>query len=267
MNAQSTALDPTVSPQAPAGAFLGFGTVLGKEATEWLRGRRAIVVGAVSVLATAVSTVVPFIVRASGEAAAGPPLSMDPTDNVLLGWGGQLVQVVALLSTISLIAGERDRGTLAWNLANPVSRVSIVAAKFVAAFGALAAVSVLVPLLVSVAIATVAYGNVPDLGTVALFGSAYLTVPAFWVALTVALGTFIKSSAGIAGIAFAVLLIPQMIGGLLPILVEVSPTSIGIWAMAVATGSAAPVLPVAGWLVAMAALAVTAKLAFDRQEF
>ena len=38
-------------------------------------------------------------------------------------------------------------------------------------------------------VATVVYGGLPDLATIGLFGALYLTVPAFYIALTVALGT------------------------------------------------------------------------------
>lgn len=260
------ALEPAMGPTRGA-MFLGFGTAFRKELTEWSRGRRALVVGSVSILAAAFTTLIPFVVRATGQTAAGPPLSADPTVNVLAGWGGMTVQILVLLSTMSLLTSERDRGTLMWNLANPLSRTSVLAAKFAAAFLVLAIVAVLVPLAVSVAIATIAYGGLPDIGRIAAFALLFLTVPAFWVALTVALGTFVKGAGGIAGVGFAVLLLPSLVGGLFPIVNEVSPTSIGGWAMAIAVADASSALTLAGWLASIAALAVVAKVIFDRQEF
>jgi len=85
------------------------------------------------------------------------------------------------------------------------------------------------PLAISVGIATVAYGAVPDLGTVGLFALLYMTVPALYVALTLGLGSFIKATAGIAAIGFVVALLPTMLGSLVPIIAEVSPTAIGGW--------------------------------------
>ena len=73
----------------------------------------------------------------------------------------------------------------------------------------------------------------------------YLTVPAFWIALTIALGTFIKSAAGIAGIGFAVILLPTLFAGFVPFVNEISPTSIGTWAIAAATGEPASALTLA----------------------
>jgi hypothetical protein len=126
---------------------------------------------------------------------------------------------------------------------------------------------VFAPIAISSAMATVVYGGVPDLGTVGLFAVLYLTVPAFYIGLTVALGTGLKATAGIAGIGFLVMFLPSGIGALFPIINEVSPTSIGAWAMATATGAPASVLTLGGWLVSMAVLVVGAKIVFDRLEF
>ena len=70
---------------------------------------------------------------------------------------------------------------------------------------------------------------------VARFGALFLALPIFYVALTVALGSFVKSTAGVAGIAFAVMFVPAILGGLVPIVNDISPTQIGLWALATAT--------------------------------
>jgi len=267
MTAGFAPAEPTQARSSPGVLFLGFGNVFRKEVTEWLRGRRAIVVATVSILSVAFTTLVPYIVRATGQASSGPPLSMEPTANVLYGWGGQTIQIVTLLATMSLLSVERDRGTLAWSLSNPVSRASVLFAKYGAAFLAIGALAVMGPIAVSVVVATIAYGGIPDLPTVGTFAVLYLTVPAFWIALTIFLGTFLKSAAGIAGIGFAVMLLPTLFAGFLPIVTEMSPTSISTWAIAAATGEPASALTLAAWVVGMGALLVGAKISFDRQEF
>jgi ABC-2 type transport system permease protein len=268
MTAPSIAIAPPVRRASRGGMFLGFGTVLRKELTEWKRGRAALIIGAVSIASAIFTTVIPFVVRASGEAAqGGPPLTMDPTANVLLGWrGGQTVAVIAVLATMALISAERDRGTLAWNMTNPVSPTSIIASKFVAALLVIGVAAVLVPLAISVAVAAIAYASAPDLATVGFFGLLFLTLPIFYVGLTIALGTVVKSTAGVAGLAFAVMFVPAIFGGLIPIVSEISPTSIGAWAMATATGSGASSLTLVGWAASMVVMVVGAKVIFDRQE-
>ena len=210
------------------------------------------------------TTLIPFI---APPTPGVPILSRDPTVNVLLGWSGLTVAIIALLSTMSLITAERDRGTLAWSLSQPVSPTSIILGKWTAAFIVFAVAAVILPLAVSSGVATVAYGSLPDLATVARFGALYLTVPAFFIALTIAIGTVVRSTGGVAGIAFIVLFLPSAIGAVAPIVNEASPTSVAAWAMATATGAPASAVTFAGWLAGMAILAIGAKLAFDREEF
>jgi ABC-2 type transport system permease protein len=268
MNVPAVAASPTAERGARGGLFLGFTTVFRKEMTEWLRGRAALIVAALATASAIFTTLIPFVVGASGEAAPGLTLTKDPTTNVLLGWSNsQTIAVIAVLATMALVSAERDRGTLAWNLTNPVSPTSIIAAKFCAAMLVIGTAAVLLPLAISVGVATIAYGAPPALGTVALFAALFLTVPAFYIGLNVALGSVVKSTVGVAGIAFAVMFLPLMFSALLPIVNELSPTSIGVWAFATATGAAASTLTLGGWLVAMTILVVGAKLAFDRQEF
>ena len=266
MTAQTLTLAPTVADTGRGGIFLGFGTAFRKELTEWLRGPKALIVAGVSIAGAVFMTLIPFIAEATHEAESAGITTKDPTTNVLLGWTGQTVALIAVVATMALISGERDQGTLAWSLSNPVSPTSIIAAKFAAAVLVFSVTAVFLPLLVSIALATVVYGGLPNLTTVGTFGALFLTLPAFYIALTVGLGTVIKSTAGVAGAAFAVMFVPQVLGGLVPIIGEVSPTSIGTWAMATAKGQPASSLTLVGWLVSMIVIVVAAKVVFDRQE-
>jgi ABC-type transport system involved in multi-copper enzyme maturation permease subunit len=265
MTAQSSAVANRITP-APRHALLGFGTVVGKEFTEWVRGPKALIILGISVLGAVFMTLIPFIAQATNEAESAGLLSHDPTANVLLGWTGQTVALIAVLSTMALLSTERDRGTLAWTLTNPVSPTSVIAAKYVVALGVFVATALLLPMIVSIALATVVYGGVPDLRVIGTFLGLFVALPAFYIALTVALGTGVKSTVGIAGIAFAVMFLPQVIGGLLPVVAELSPTSIGTWALHVAKGEPASMLTPIGWAISMVVLIVGAKLVFDRQE-
>jgi ABC-2 type transport system permease protein len=246
--------------------LLGFGTMTRKELTEWVRGPKAVIILGVSVAGAIFMTLIPFIAEATHEAESAGLMGHDPTANVLLGWTGQTVALIAILSTMALLSSERDRGTLAWTLTNPVSPFSVIAAKFVVAFSVFVTTAVLLPMLVSVGLATVVYGGLPDLRVVGTFLGLFVALPAFYVALTVALGTTVKSTVGVAGIAFAAMFLPQVLGGLLPIVADFSPTSIGTWAMLVAKGQHASMLTPIGWAISMVALIVGAKLVFDRQE-
>lgn len=267
MTADAMTIDVPAVGRAPGGPFLGFRTALRKELTEWLHGPRLLIVTGISVVVAIFTTFLTRIELATTDPGEVLDLSMDPTVNTLLGWTGQGLGIIAIIATMTAISVERDRGTLAWSLTNPVSPTSILAAKYVAAMLFFSVATVVLPMVVSVATATVAYGELPDLTTVAVFSVLFLAVPAFFLALTIGLGAGIRSTAGIAGIAIAVLLIPQMLGGLVPFVQDLSPTFIGRWAQAVVMDEPAPLTIPIAWAISMVAILVGAKLVFDRQEF
>jgi len=266
MTAQPAELVSASTAPGRARPFLGLGTIIGKEFTEWVRGPKALIILGVSVLAAIFMTLIPFIAQATSEAEAAGLLSHDPTANVLLGWTGQTVALIAVLATMALLSSERDRGTLGWTLTNPVSPTSVITAKFGVAFVVFVVTAVLLPMLLQIGLATVVYGALPDMAVIGTFFVLFAALPAFYIALTVALGAGVKTTVGVAGIAFAVMFLPQAIGGLVPIVSELSPTSIGTWAMQVAKGQPASMLTPIGWAISMVVLVVGAKVVFDRQE-
>jgi ABC-2 type transport system permease protein len=257
---------PAVRPEARSRPFQGFGNLFRKEAGDWLQGRRALVVAAVSVAMGVLTVLVPLILQATAGPSAMSELSLDPTVNVLLGWNGSVVPVVVILATMGLLALERDQGTLAWALTKPVSRTALLAAKWSAAFLALATMTVLLPLVVEVAIATVAYGAMPDLAVIAPFGLLYLTVPALYVTLTVAIGTVVRTTPGVAGVAFVAAFGPTMLGMLARDLAPFLPTSMDRWALGIVGDAPLTLTQPLSWLISVVALAAFSVFAFDRQE-
>src|SRR5262245_53153949 len=172
MTARTDALTTRRSRQGDA-RLLGFGTVFRKEIQDWLRGRRALVVGTSAVVVGSFTVLIPFIVKAFDRMGTAPDFSMDPTVNVLRGWGAGTVTFQAflvVLATIALMTVERDRGTLDWTVANPVARRSVLLAKWVAAILVIGVASVFIPLAVQIAIAAVVYGGLADLPIVLAFG-------------------------------------------------------------------------------------------------
>jgi hypothetical protein len=104
------------------------------------------------------------------------------------------------------------------------------------------------------------------LGPVVVFAALSLLGAAFFAALTLALGTVVKGTAGIAGLAFLVVFASSAVAAAVPVVGDVLPASIGVWALNVAAGQPASLLTPIAWAVAMVALAVFAKMGFDRQE-
>jgi ABC-2 type transport system permease protein len=244
--------------------FLGFQPLFRKELRAWWQGRAALVsFGAVGVLAT-VGTLATRIDEWMGGVPS--PDMLSPTANVL---GGQLEQwatVAAILASIGTLTQERATGTLAWTLSKPVSRTSVLLAKWAAAVAMLSMFTVILPLVVSVGVATLAYGSMPDAAAVAKYGLVLMGVPAFFVALNLALATRLNSQAGIAAVALAVFAVPYFLGGFLPAIGELWPTSIAAMAGMVAAGSAPNAPTVASWAVSIVVVGLAGLLVFARED-
>lgn len=261
-------LEPMGAEAGTTTMLLGFTAFFHKEIGEWLRNRRALIVGVIAVALALIGSLVPIIAAASGGGTepGAPALSRDPTANVLLSWSGTTVPIVVILSTMMLMSAERERGTLAWSLTKPLSRRSLLLAKWLAGTLAYGLVGIALPLIVQSIAVTLAYGAPPALDTVALFGVLYLTVPAFYVALTVGFGTLTHSTAGVAGLSFFVAFIPGVIASFVPALAAVLPTGVGNWSLAVVSGRPAPAgIPIA-WAASLVVIGVIASFAFERQD-
>lgn len=159
--------------------------------------------------------------------------STDPTVTTLALFQIPLVPVLAILATISLIAAERESGTLAWSLTKPVSRTAVLVAKWSGAMLAFGLVALVIPIGVSAIASTLAYGSAPDMGIVTKTCGLYLAVPALLIALTLFAGVIIRSQATIAGLALFVMFAPALLGSFLPPhVVQAVPVGIGNWCSA-----------------------------------
>jgi len=245
--------------------LLGFGPFVRKELSEWWQ-RRAILAtfGAISVLGIIGTLATRIDERLSGLAPAAAQL--DPTMNVLGALFDQWILFAAIFASIGLLIQERTTGTLAWTLSKPISRTSLLLAKWLVAVVMLAVFGLVLPLAVSVGVATWAYGSVPDLGRVATLGGVLIAVPAFYVAFNLALSTRLNSQAGVAAIAAGAAMVPLLIGGFLPVLVELWPTTMSSVAMAMAGGEAPHLPTILSWAVVVTGLGIAGLVTFQRED-
>jgi ABC-2 type transport system permease protein len=252
-------------PTATNLGLLGFGSFLRKELSEWWQ-RRAIlaIFGAVTVLGTmgTLATRIDEWLTALAPAAA----QLDPTMNVLGALFDQWILFAAIFASIGLLIQERDSGTLAWTLSKPISRSSLLLAKWLVAVVMLSLFGLVLPLGVSVGLATLAYGSVPDLGRVATLGGVLIALPAFYVAFNLALSTRLNSQAGVAAIAVGAAIVPLLFGGFLPVLVELWPTSMSSVALAMAGGEAPHLPTILSWVVVVIGLGIAGLGFFQRED-
>jgi ABC-type transport system involved in multi-copper enzyme maturation permease subunit len=242
----------------------GFEPFLRKELAEWWQCRAAqvtfVVVAALGTLGTLSTRI--------DQAAGGVPSTgqLDATTNIFASQFAHWVMLAAIFASIGTLTQERTTGTLAWTLSKPVSRSSVLLAKWAAALLALALFSVILPLAWMVVVATVAYGAVPDLAAVARFGGVLLAVPALFVAIDLAVATRLDSQAGIAAIAIGIGYAPYLLGTFLPKLAELWPSAVGGLATTVGMGQPASVATVASWALTIAVVAIGGLWLFNRED-
>ena len=245
--------------------LLGLGNLVRKDLAEWVHGKRPWVVLGITTfvfaLAAANSRITEWAVRSfPAEPGDGPAtvLSVQPLDNLLFAIGTQFIVLAAIFATMSLLIAERDSGTLAWTISKPVSRTSVLVSKWLTATLVLWAAAVVIPMTLTTVLVTVLYG-LPDLTTVIVLGMMLIAVPAFYVAVALAAATFVHSQAAVGAIGLAVLVAPQIVGGLVPAVTPFFPGTIFDWAVAVSTGAPASIVTPVAWLVGLGILLVLAR--------
>ena len=125
---------------------------------------------------------------------------------------------------------------------------------------------IVLPLVWMTAVATIAYGSAPDVLVVARFGLALAAIPAFLVALNLALATRLDSQAGIAAIALFVAFAPSLLEAFVPGLAQAWPTTIGRIATTFALGETVNSSSLAGWAAAIAIVGLAGLWTFERQD-
>jgi len=248
--------------------LMGFGPFFRKEISEWWNSRRAGVVFVVTSLLVAMVTIAPWLQATFPPEGSAPPagLSLDPTMNLVGANWDQWLTFISIFAAMSLLVGERDKGTLAWSLSKPLSRDALLLAKWTAGTLMYVAFGLLLPLVVGTFVATVVYGALPDFGALAVMATGLAAVPAFYIGLSLALGTRISSAAAVAGIGVGVTFLPQLAGLISGDVAAAMPSAIGAWAVALAAGATVPAHTPVGWAVSLAVIGLVARRAFARSE-
>ena len=170
------------------GRFAGLRALVRKDATEWMRGRRAWIVFIIATLWTVLAAANAWIIMQARDllpADVEPealPASLAPMDNLLAGFGSQVFVLAAVFAVASLIVRERESGTLAWVASKPVSREAIWLSKWLSSSVMLAVAAVVAPLVLTVAAVVAMYG-MPDPGAVTVIGLGGIAAVVFYAAL------------------------------------------------------------------------------------
>jgi ABC-2 type transport system permease protein len=241
----------------------GLRPLLRKDIGEWIHGRRALVVllivTAFMALAAANSWLNAWIIATgpdAAEAGASKAISLVPLDNVGAAVATQIFVFAAIFAAMSLIVRERESGTLAWMASKPVSRSSILVAKWLSATIVLWVVAGLIPLAVTAVVVTILYGA-PPVAAVVAAGLGIGAAIALFVAVALAASALVASQPAVAGITFAAFLLPTIVAAIIPFdIAPYVPTSMPAWLLGLATGASVSLVTPVAWVLGLAALGV-----------
>jgi ABC-type transport system involved in multi-copper enzyme maturation permease subunit len=264
MNANSIVLDRRVRAHVSS-PMTGFGRFLSKEAREWLRTRRLILMALAATGLALSGVMISRIHQLTGDTSA--PINLDPSYNLtMVGWDS-LVPLLAAFATMSLITAERTQGTLAWSLSMPLSRPAMLLAKLLAALFFLGVGAVVIPEIVCVAVIRFVYDGFPHGHQLFWEPFGGFAMGVFVVALNLTVGTFARSqSAVVATTLVCVLSVTGLVAMLSQDLQRFLPT--GIFDFVTAFGQGAPTHPetLVAWTAGTALLLAVALIQFRRRE-
>jgi ABC-type transport system involved in multi-copper enzyme maturation permease subunit len=258
------------SAPASTGRLTGLRALLRKDTIEWLRGRRAWIVTAavtaIMVLTTANGWINATIAAQLPDGAEVGEFSLVAADNLMMAVGAQVFVLAAILAVGSLIAGERQAGTLAWVASKPVSREAIWMSKWISGSAILGVTAAAIPMAVSTALAVVLYGA-PPVGLVLGLVAGMVAVITFFAAVGLAAGTVMPGQAAITATGIGVPALVPLFASLLPF--DVSPflpTSMLTWFAGLATGMPIALGTPVAWLAVTGALVAVSLRRMSRME-
>lgn len=264
MNANSIVLGGRVQANASS-PMTGFGRYLSKEAREWVRTRRFVILALAATGLALSGVMIERIHQLTGDTSK--PINLDPSFNLtMVGWDS-LVPLLAAFGTMSLITAERERGTLGWSLSMPLSRPAVLLAKLLATVFFLAIAGVVIPEIVSVAVIRFAYDGFPQGQQLFWEPLGGFAAGVFVVTLSLAVGTFVRSQAAVVGTTLCFVLSIQALVGLLSVdLARFLPS--GIYEYVTAYGKGTPTHPetLVSWAMGTVLLVIVALLQFRRRE-
>ena len=143
-------------------------------------------------------------------------------------FAGMFPSIAVVISAQDAIVGEKEKGTAAWVLSKPVSRIAFIVSKFISyALGILVSLVLIPSAIALIEFLLLSPGGV-DIGRFSLGIGMLWVYQCFYLALTLMLGTFFSARPAVIGIPLALAFGQQLIFGILPVLVNILPWTIAI---------------------------------------
>ena len=260
--------NPKLRPVSTNRVLCGLRNKLREENGRWWHTRKWLVqTGFWLLLINGVSVVA--LLQLRQDAAT---FSLSEMVGVFTGLMGWMVAFGVIILTQSDVVEEKQTGTAEWVLSAPLSRASFILSKVFVSLGWLLVIVVALQCVVfSVVMSAFAVGAIPWSGLLLGIGLQGLAL-AFWLTLSIMLGTFFKSRSPVIGVPLVFLflqrLVPTLFGSASASVSQVLPERLPEYSANALLGtdlpSATPIIALALLCVVFVALSI---LRFGREEF
>jgi len=259
-----------LKPIKNSGVLAGFGNMLKIEGSRWLSPRTLITQSLAWLFATNFIVVIILIVAPIVDQEV--IVTMEMASEVFIGIFSMAIAVGSVIVMQSVLVGEKQSGTAAWILTNPITRTSFVLSKLVANALGLLLVTVVVQGVIGYGIVSYVIGYlVPVKAFLVAMGLQTLHT-LFYITLTMALGAFFNTRGPIMGIGIMTLMIQDLFSGFIgqyvPWFPNVVPEMLNLGSIMVLRGveltTSLPIIATAAYTLIFTGLAIWR---FKRTEF
>ncbi|NIN70794.1 MAG: ABC transporter permease subunit [Gemmatimonadetes bacterium] len=248
------------------GLLTGFGNLVDKEYGTWWRTRRALLH---NVLWLSVINGILLLIGLD-EMGRNPYQTLEELTEIFFRMGGFFAAIGIVVSTQGSVLGERKLGTAEWVLSKPVTREAFVLSKLVVNGASFLGLAVLIPSVVFFLQTLLLTYLQPNLGPFLLGSLLNVEHLIFYLALTLALSSWLSSRGAVSGVAIGFMFAGFILPGFLPWLLTGTPWALSEFAATAARGRPLPAeawQPIVVTLLWTALLVLVALWRFEREEF
>ena len=263
-------MESKLQPNTSTGPLAGFRNMLKIEGSRWLTPRTLITQSLAWLFAINFIVAMPLIVAPIVDGSE--IVTLDMASEIFIGIFSMVIAVGAIIVMQSSLVGEKQSGTAAWLLSNPITRTSFVLSKLLANTLGLLFVAIALQGAIGYGIVSYALGSMLPVGAyLASMGLQTLHM-LFYITLTLALGAFFDSRGPIMGIGIMVVMIQDLLAGFLgsylPWFPNILPKMLNVGSIMLIRGQSLPTaLPIIATAVYTIVLTGLAIWRFKRTEF
>ena len=200
-----------LNPNKNSGPLAGFGNMLKIEGSRWLSPRTLITQSLAWLFAINFIVAMPLIVAPIVEQEAA--VSIEMASEVFIGIFSMIIAVGSVIVMQSVLVGEKQSGTAAWILTNPITRTSFVLSKLIANTLGLLFVTVILQGAIGYGIVSYAIGYLLPVKAYLVAMGLQTLHTLFYITLTMALGAFFNTRSPIMGIGIMTTMIQDLFSG------------------------------------------------------